>query len=96
MCCPEFYRTFLFVHVAFISPLSTFVAVLGICFTKLRQSRLLLAQTCMALVLSNLLAKNYGRLCRKKSKSPKHWRSSKKILRPYLFIAAANYAKVLL
>ena len=25
---------------------------------------------------------------------PKHWRSSKEVLRPYLFIAAANYAKV--
>ena len=55
-----------------------------------------LRQTCVALILSGLWAKNYCRLSRKKSKSPKHWRSSKEILRPYLFIAAANYAKVLL
>ena len=32
----------------------------------------------------------------KEIKSPKHWRTSKNILRPYLFNAAANYAKVLL
>jgi len=47
----------------------------------------------LALILSGLLAKNYGRLSRKKSNSPKHLRSSKEILRSYLFIAAANYAK---
>ena len=31
-----------------------------------------LGQICMALILSGLLAKSYGRLCRKKLKSPKH------------------------
>ena len=33
-----------------------------------------LGQTCMALILLGLLPKIYGRLCRKKSKSLKHWR----------------------
>ena len=46
--------------------------------------------------LSGLLANNYGRLYRKKSKIPRHWGSSKELLRSYSFIAAANYAKVLL
>ena len=53
-------------------------------------------QICMALILSGFLFKDYGRLYRKKSKSPKHWRFSKEILRLYLLIAAVNYAKVLL
>ena len=35
-------------------------------------------------------------VCRKKSKSPNHWIFSKEILRPYLSIAAVNYAKVIL
>ena len=55
-----------------------------------------LGQACMALILSGFLAKNYGRICQKKSKIPKHLRSLKEILRPYLFNAAANYEKVLL
>ena len=55
-----------------------------------------LGKTCMALILPGLMAENYGRICRKKSKSPKHRRSSKELLKPHLFIAAANYAKDLL
>ena len=43
-----------------------------------------------------IFGQNYGRLCRRKSKSPRNWRSSKEILRPYLFIAAPNDANVLL
>jgi len=43
----------------------------------------------------SLFTRSYGRLCRKKLKSPNHWRSSKEVLRPYLFIAAANYAVLL-
>ena len=34
-------------------------------------------KTSMALILYGLLAQNYGRLCRKKSKSPRHWGHSK-------------------
>ena len=66
-----------------------FVAALILFYRKL-------GQTCIALILLGWLAKNHGRLCQKKSKSPKHWISSKEILRPYFLFAAANYAKVLL
>ena len=31
-----------------------------------------LGHTCMALILSGLLVKDYGRVCRKKLKNPKH------------------------
>ena len=55
-----------------------------------------LGRTCMESILSGLLVKNYGRVCRKKSKGPNHWIFSKEILRPYLSIAAVNYAKVIL
>ena len=43
-----------------------------------------------------LLVKNYGRLCRKKSKRPNHWIFSKELLRPYLSNTAVNCAKVIL
>ena len=39
--------------------------------------------------------KLYGRVCRKKSKSPKYYKFSKEILRPCLVIAALNYADVI-
>ena len=55
-----------------------------------------LGRTCMESILSGLLVKNYGRVCRKKSKSPNHWIFSKEILRPYLSIAAVYYANVIL
>ena len=55
-----------------------------------------LGRTCMESILSGLLVKSYARVCRKKSKSPNHWIFSKEIFRPYLSIAAVNYAKVIL
>ena len=52
------------------------------------------------LVLPKARTNLYGidtiRFCRKKAKSPKHWRSSDEISRPYLLIATANNAKALL
>ena len=51
----------------------------------------------MALILSVLLVKNYGRLCQEKSKSPNHWRLLKEILKlSELLTAAVNCVKILL
>ena len=48
------------------------------------------------LILSGLLAKNCGRLCQEKLKSPNHWRFLKEIsTRLKRLIAAVNYVKVL-
>ena len=51
----------------------------------------------MALILSGLLVKNYGRLCQEKSKSSNHWRFLKEILKlSELLTAAVNCVKILL
>ena len=50
----------------------------------------------MVLILSDLLLKNYGRLCQKKSEGPNHWKYLKEIFSPSkLRTAAANCARTL-